>query len=351
MNPILNPSLNPITSTSTSRTEPAADYDYDVIVIGGSYAGLSGALQLARARRRLLVVDAGQRRNRFAGNSHGFLTRDGQPAAAIAAEGRTQLAAYPTVRFHDGMAVDARPLEARPLVDRPGVARPGVARPLEARPDADGFIVTLDNGASVSAARLLLATGVRDELPPVPGLAERWGKSVFHCPYCHGYELDEGRIGVLANGPMSLHHAQMLPHWGRVTLFTNDTCPLDAAQQADLDGRGVKVEHTRVERIDDAATVVLADGRRIVMDGLFTFGRLHMASPIAAQLGCVLDDGPLGSLVRTDETRQTTMPGVFAAGDAIRNAGNVAMAVADGSMAGVGVHRSLLFGIAPFSKT
>lgn len=298
--------------------------EFDVIVIGGSYAGLSGALQLARARRRLLVVDAGRRRNRFAGDSHGFLTRDGQPAAAIAQEGRDQLAAYPTVRWHDGLAT-------------------------KAQAEGDGFRVELDDGRTVRAARLLLATGVRDELPPVPGLAERWGQSVFHCPYCHGYELDEGRIGVIASGPMSVHQAQMLPHWGRVTLFTNGVCPLDEAQLADLDARGVQVEHTPVERIGDSATVVLADGRHMEMDGLFTFGRLHMASPVAEQLGCALDDGPLGPFIRTDETRQTTVPGVFAAGDAIRNAGNVAMAVADGAMAGVGAHRSLLFGVAPFS--
>lgn len=318
-----------MTTTMTATEQRIAaqpERDFDAIVIGGSYAGLSGALQLARARRRLLVVDAGQRRNRFASDSHGFLTRDGHPAAAIAQEGRTQLAAYPTVHWHDGLA-------------------------LEARADGDGFIVTLDNKESVRAARLVLATGVRDELPPIPGLVERWGKSVFHCPYCHGYELDQGRIGVLASSPMSVHQAQMLPHWGQVTLFTNDVCPLDDAQLADLDARGVRVEHARVERIDDTATVVLADGRRAQMDGLFTFGRLHMASPIAAQLGCALDDGPLGLYIRTDDTRQTTVPGVFAAGDAMRNASNVAMAVADGTMAGVGAHRSLLFGIAPFMKT
>jgi len=302
---------------------------FDAVVIGGSYAGLSGALQLARARRRVLVVDAGQRRNRFAGDSHGFLTRDGHPAATIAAEGRAQLAAYPTVRFYDGLALGAQ-------ADGDG--------------DDIGFSVELDDGTRVDAARLLLATGVRDELPPIPGLAERWGKSIFHCPYCHGYELDQGRIGVIASSPMSLHQAQMLPHWGRVTLFANEVCPLDAEQQADLDRRGVAVEHARVERIEERATVILADGRRLEMDGLFTFGRLHMASPVAAGLGCVLDDGLLGAYIRTDDTRQTTVPGVFAAGDAMRNAGNVAMAVADGAMAGVGVHRSLLFGVAPFSK-
>ncbi|WP_370660622.1 NAD(P)/FAD-dependent oxidoreductase [Massilia arenae] len=296
--------------------------EYDAIVIGGSYAGLSAALQLARARRKVLVVDAGQRRNRFASDSHGFLTRDGQPAAAIAREGRANVAVYPNVAWHDGQA-------------------------LAAHLDADGFIVELDGANRVRGRRLVLATGVRDELPPIEGLAERWGKSVFHCPYCHGYELDEGRIGVLASGPLSVHQAQMLPHWGQVTLFTNGVCPLDEAQRADLAERGVQVDETPVARLADHATVVLADGRREAMAGLFTFGRVHMASPIARDLGCAFDEGPIGPYIRTDEARQTTVPGVFAGGDAMRAASSVALAVADGAMAGVGAHRSLLFGLAP----
>ena len=296
--------------------------EYDAIVIGGSYAGLSAALQLARARRKVLVIDAGQRRNRFASDSHGFLTRDGQPAAAIAALGREDVAAYRNVAWHDGLARDARP-------------------------EAERFIVDLDGAGSVRGKRLVLATGVRDELPPIDGLPERWGKSVFHCPYCHGYELNEGRIGVLASGPLSVHQAQMLPHWGQVTLFTNGVCPLDDAQRADLAERGVQVDETPVARLADHATVVLADGRQEAMTGLFTFGRLHMASPIAQQLGCAFEEGPLGLFIRTDETRQTTVPGVFAGGDAMRAASSVALAVADGAMAGVGAHRSLLFGLAP----
>jgi len=296
--------------------------EFDAIVIGGSYAGLSAALQLARARRKVLVVDAGQRRNRFASDSHGFLTRDGQSAAGIAAEGRANVAAYPNVAWHDGLAQAARA-------------------------DGDGFLVDLDGAGTARASRLVLATGVRDELAPIDGLAERWGRSVFHCPYCHGYELNEGRIGVLAGGPLAVHQAQMLPHWGQVTLFTNGVCPLDAEQCADLRARGVTVDDTPVVRLVEHATVELSDGRREAMAGLFTYGRLHMASPIAGQLGCAFDEGPLGPYIRTDEGRQTTVPGVFAGGDAMRAASTVAFAVADGAMAGAGAHRSLLFGLAP----
>jgi thioredoxin reductase len=309
---------------NTFEATPAATTHYDAIIIGGSYAGLSAALQLARARRRILVVDAGKRRNRYANNSHGFLTRDGQPAADIAAEGRANVAAYPNVDWHDGTATAARR-------------------------DGDAFVVELDSAGTVRAARLVLATGVRDELPPIDGLAERWGKSVFHCPYCHGYELNEGRIGVLASGPLSVHQAQMLPHWGQVTFFTNGVCPLDDAQRADLHARGVEVDDTPVRRLVNVATVVLEDGRQEIMTGLFTYGRVHMASPIAEQLGCAFDQGPLGPFIRTDEGRQTTVPAVFAAGDAMRAASSVALSVADGAMAGVGAHRSLLFGVTPFA--
>ena len=311
-----------------NTTEPtpaqASPLPYDAIIIGGSYAGLSAALQLARARRRILVIDAGQRRNRFAADSHGFLTRDGQPAADIAAEGRANVAAYPNVHWHDGTATSARQ-------------------------DGDTFVIELDGASTVRGARLVLATGVRDDLPPIEGLAERWGKSVFHCPYCHGYELNEGRIGVLVSGPLSVHQAQMLPHWGQVTFFTNGVCPLDDAQRADLQARGVQIDDTPVRRLVNVATVVLEDGRQDIMTGLFTYGRVHMTSPIAEQLGCAFEQGPLGPFIRTDEGRQTTVPAVFAAGDAMRAASSVALSVADGAMAGIGAHRSLLFGVTPFA--
>ncbi|MEW6759576.1 MAG: NAD(P)/FAD-dependent oxidoreductase [Pseudomonadota bacterium] len=299
---------------------PIQNETFDAIVVGGSYAGLSAALQLARARRRVLVVDAGRRRNRFAQDSHGFLGRDGQPAAAIAQAGRKDVAAYPNVSWHAGAAVYARA-------------------------DGEGFRIELEGADPVHGRRLVLATGVRDELPAIEGLAERWGRSVFHCPYCHGYELQQGDIGILANSELSFHQAMMLPDWGRVTLFTNGRFEPSEEQRAAMAQRGVAaIEDSLVARIEDAATVVLADGRRFPMAGLFTYGRTHMASPLAERLGCAFDEGPMGRFIRTDERKQTTVPGVYAGGDAARAAGNVAIAVADGAMAGTGAHQSLMFG-------
>jgi thioredoxin reductase len=290
---------------------------YDAIIVGGSYAGLSAGLQLARARRSVLVIDEGLRRNRFAESSHGFLGHDGRAPGAIAADGRTQLLAYPSVTWLD-------------------------ARAAATRKTAKGFEIDAANDSHV-AQRLILATGVGDQLPDVPGLAERWGKSVFHCPYCHGYELRRGRIGVIASSDLSMHHALMLPDWGETTLFLNDAFVPDEGQMAQLRKRGVSLEREPIAKISDHATVELRDGRAIALDGMFTVTRISSKDPLAEQLGCDFEDGPIGPVVKTNAMKETTVPGVFACGDVARMAGNVALAVGDGVMAGVAAHRSLMF--------
>lgn len=292
---------------------------YDVIIVGGSYAGLSAGLQLARARRKVLVIDAGQRRNRFAATSHGFLGQDGQAPDVIAAEGRSQLMEYPTVTWVQDSVV-------------------------QAAVEQGGFSVRTQCNGEFQAKRLILATGVVDELPAIEGVKERWGTRVFHCPYCHGYELDQGRIGVLAASPLAMHHALMLPDWGTTTLFTNGVFTPDAEQQAQLDRRGVTVEPGGVVRLSgERADVELVDGRVIPLDGVFTMSRTHI-SPLAQQLGCELADGPTGAYLHTNETRQTSVAGVFACGDTSLAAGSVALAVAEGVRAGVGAHFSLISG-------
>lgn len=294
----------------------------DFAVIGGSYAGMSAALQLARARRNVLVVDAAQRRNRCvdeAGETaHGFLTQDGRAPAEIAADAREQLMNYPSVDWMHGTADGAR-----------------VA--------SDGRLEFHAGTEAISAGRLILATGVRDVLPPVPGLAESWGRSVFHCPYCHGYEMNAGRIGIIAASPLAQHHALMLPDWGSPTLFLNGAYTPNAEELAAIARRGTQVETTLIERIGGVADVVLQDGRMFTMNGLFTQPRTLLSSPIAGQLGCILEDGPMGMFIVVDEGKATSVPNVFACGDAARAAGNVTLAVADGAMAGFGAHRSTMF--------
>lgn len=292
---------------------------HDVLILGGSYAGLSAGLQLARARRKVLVIDTGLRRNRFARTSHGFLTQDGSTPADIAAEARAQLMEYRTVEWLQAEATHAERVQ-------------------------DGFRVALRDGTDVTGKRLVLATGVTDVLPELEGLAERWGKSVFHCPYCHGYELDEGSIGVLATSPLSMHQALMLPDWGPTTFFLNGAFEPDRDQLLQLAGRNVSVERGLVSRLDgERADVVMRDGRVLPMDGLFTTTRTVVSVPFAEQLGCTFDDGPLGRYIRTDAMKATTVAGVFACGDAARSTGSVALAVGDGAMAGAATHRSLMF--------
>jgi thioredoxin reductase len=301
-----------------------SDTIYEVIIIGGSYAGLSAALQLGRARRKVLVIDEGLRRNRFASHSHGFITRDGADPADIAAEARAQVMEYSTVDW-----VSARADAARQNMERASNLAP--------------FEVMVAN-ALYRSRRLILALGVRDILPTIKGLKERWGRSVFHCPYCHGYELNQGRIGVLAGSELSMHHALMLPDWGTTTLLLNQAFQPDARQLAALEGRGVIIERTPVRAIEGRADVQFEDGRSLSFSGLFALAPFEVSTSIPQQLALDMEVGPLGSTIRTDAMKETSLPGVFACGDAARPMASVALAVGDGSLAGVGAHRSLMFG-------
>lgn len=291
---------------------------HDVIVVGGSYAGISAALQVARARRRVLVIDAGSRRNRFATSSHGFLGQDGRDPAAIVATGRAELLAYPTVTWLDASATTARAND-------------------------DGFVLELASGDYVQGKRLVLASGVTDELPAIPGLLERWGTRVFHCPYCHGYELNGGRIGLIATSPQSFHQAMLLPDWGPTTYFTRGLFEPIADELAALARRGVEIERRAVREVTGSADVILEDGHLASFVGLFVVSTVRIAMSLVAQLGCALEEGPLGAFVKTDAMRETSVRGVFACGDIAVAASSVATAVGEGSLAGIRAHQSLIF--------
>ncbi|MDO5895589.1 NAD(P)/FAD-dependent oxidoreductase [Agrobacterium sp. Azo12] len=299
------------------------DTMYDVIIIGGSYAGLSAAIQLGRARRKVLIIDEGLRRNRFAAHSHGFITQDGVDPAVIAAKAREQVLNYPTVTWLSGRADSAQKL---------------------ATSDTDAGFEVFAKSARHLSRRLLLATGVKDLLPAIEGLAERWGKAVFHCPYCHGYELNQGPIGVIAGSELSMHHALMLPDWGPTTLLLNDAFTPDTEQLAALTARGTTLVRCPITAITGHADINLADGRVLSFAGLFAMAPFELASPIATDLALEMEQGPLGATIKTDVMKETSLPGVFACGDAARPMASVALAVGDGNLAGAGVHRSLMFG-------
>ncbi|MDQ5822855.1 MAG: NAD(P)/FAD-dependent oxidoreductase [Chloroflexota bacterium] len=294
---------------------------YDAITIGGSFAGLSAAMYIARARRSVCIIDTGSPRNRFASHSHGFFAQDGSAPLTMLATARSQVAAYPTVAFVEGAAISA-------------------AR------EPDGFSVTLATGEVLESRRLVLAFGISDELPAIPGLAERWGKTVLHCPYCHGFELSGQRMGVLYISPRSIQQAMLIAEWGPTTLYLNGVSEPDESLDQ-LQKRGVTIEPATVRALlgegAQLSAIELIDGRTSGVEALYLGPRTRLNSEIAQQLGCELDEGAFGSMIRTDDAKMTTVPGVYAVGDITRSVHNVTWASADGVTAGMAVHRSLVF--------
>lgn len=295
---------------------------HDAIIIGGSFAGLSAATYLARGRRTVRVIDAGKPRNRFAEHSHGFLAQDGSNPLSMLETAKAQVEAYPTVTFTRGKAVSGSG-------------------------EIDNFRIELDSGEIVEGRRLILAFGISDELPDIPGLAERWGNTVIHCPYCHGYEFSDRQLGVLNLSPMSVHQAMLISEWGPTTFFIDEGMEPDAEALAELQRRGVKIERSPVRALcgqgKELSQVELEDGRLVPVDALYIGPRNRLNSEIAGIFGCAMDELPLGRTIRTDGLKTTTVPGIFAAGDITRGAHSVAWSVADGVTAGTAAHRSLVF--------
>jgi thioredoxin reductase len=294
----------------------------DAIIIGGGFAGLSAAYILGRARRHVTIIDSGTPRNRFAAHSHGVLALDGKSGLEILADARRQLVAYPTVTFIEGQA------------DSAGGT-------------IDNFHVHLAGRDPITARRLLLANGMEDRLPEIPGLKERWGKTVLHCPYCHGYEIGGGPIGVIAMHSMSAHQAAVVADWGDVTLFTNAMPEPDETARSLLERRNVSLQPGAVSAIetgaDEMLRVRLANGRVFEVKALFVGPDMHIRGPFAENLGCRLEETPAGKIIATDAVKATSAAGVYAAGDIARAFGNITLSSADGVMAGLGVHQSLMF--------
>lgn len=293
--------------------------NYDVIIIGGSYAGLSAALVLGRSLRRVLVIDTGKPCNRRTPHSHGFLTRDGETPTQLAAIAREQVSLYPTVSFKAGTATSAHQI-------------------------AGGFRVRTDDGESYEGRKLMLATGLLDVMPDIPGFADCWGRSVLHCPYCHGYEVHSQPLGVLANGETGYEMATLIQQWSRqLTLFTNGPSTLTDEQQrvlAQLDIPIVETPLAAIEHTDGFLTaLVLADGSRVTPTALFARVPLLQTSDIAQQLGCELTDQ---TFVKVTGTGETTVPDVFAVGDATTMMRQVAVAVASGVKTGAWINRVLI---------
>ncbi|WP_329001436.1 NAD(P)/FAD-dependent oxidoreductase [Kribbella sp. NBC_00709] len=299
---------------------------YDVVVIGGGAAGLSGALALVRSRRSVLVVDDGTPRNAPADGVHNFLTRDGTPPGEIYALGRQEVIGYGG-EFADGTVTTARQ-------------------------DDDGFTVELADGTTYRSRRLLVTTGLTDVLPDVPGLAERWGKDVIHCPYCHGWEVRDQAIGVLATSSMALHQVQLFRQLSAdVTLFLHTAPEPTDEQWEDLAARGISVVQGKVEQIevtDDRITGVRLEGGTVVPRQA-----LAVQTTVRARAGFLADLGleptlienngvEIGTAVQVDGMGATEVPGVFAAGNVTNPMAQVMPSAAAGLMAGAGINFDLI---------
>lgn len=295
------------------------DTSFDVIVVGGSYAGLSAALALGRALRKVLVIDSGQPCNRFTPHSHNFITQDGQTPQAIAAAARAQVQQYPTVQFLDGLAMVGEQTAA-------------------------GFRIQTETGQAFDTRRLIFATGVRDLLPDLPGFAECWGKTVIHCPYCHGYEVRGEPTGILANGDMGFHYAQLIHNWTQdLTLLTNGPATFSAEQASQLAARSVRVVEAELAALQHEQgrlqEVQFADGSRLALRALYARPPQKQHCDIPASLGCELTEQ---GLLHVDVMQKTNVAGVFACGDNTTMMRSVANAVGAGNMAGAAANNDML---------
>ena len=294
----------------------------DVVIIGGSFAGLAAALQLGRARRKVTVLDTGLPRNRFARHSHGLLGHDHKPPLDILAEARQQLARYPTIRL-----VSARADSVCGAIDH--------------------FSVLTGDGESLGARRLILSYGVADQMPDVPGFAESWGTSIVPCPYCDGFEVAGRHWGLVWSGPQSHQSVRLFHDWtDKLTVFADGhDIPTDI--QADLARRNIPVVDGRIAGIARLgahnATIKLDSGPDVAVDILFAHPRNKPSASLHESMGLATVDTPVGIALMVDERRETSTPGIYAAGDLTTPfLPSVTQASSQGAMAGIFAQQSML---------
>jgi len=294
-------------------------HDFEVIIIGGSYAGLSAGMALGRALRRVLIIDSGKPCNRQTPHSHNFLTQDGETPKAIWEKARAQVEKYDTVTFYSGLAVTGAKTES-------------------------GFSITTDKGNTFQAGKLIIASGISDQMPDIPGFAECWGISVIHCPYCHGYEVRNEATGILSKGDMAFEFSKLVHHWTKdLTLLTNGPADLTDAQQQKLQSHHITLVEKAIEAIDHQKgyirQVVFKDGSTLALKALYAKIPFVQHSGIPAQLGCELTEH---GFIKADAFQKTTVPGVYVCGDSCTMMRSVSNAVATGTMAGAMLNKELV---------
>lgn len=292
---------------------------YDAIVIGGSYSGLAAAMGLGRALRKVLVIDSGLPSNRFTAEAHNFLTHDGSSPGEILRAAREQIRRYQTVTFLNGVAVAAR-------LER------------------DTFHVTIENGETHLASKLVLATGIIDQLPGISGLAECWGKSVLHCPYCHGYEVRGAKTAILGNGDYALEFSSLISNWTfDLTLLTNGQSTLTVDQASKIASQNIKIIENDIESIHHVDgyvdRILFNDRPPILIDAIYTKPRLQQHSNLASMLGCEMSDE---GYIKVDGAQRTTIPGVYACGDNSSKMRTLANAISMGTTTAISLNKELV---------
>jgi thioredoxin reductase len=292
---------------------------FDVIIIGGSYAGLATGMGLGRALRSVLIIDSGMPANRYTPHSHNFLTHDGQAPGEIAAIAKEQVKAYDTVIMIDGQVVKA---------EKAG----------------GGFFVALGDGSSYYASNLVFATGIIDVFPDIPGFAESWGKSVLHCPYCHGYEVRNVPTGILGNGDYAFEFGSLISNWtSDLTIYTNSPSSLSGDQSAKLLSHNIRIVEDSIARFKNIDgyidEIVFVNGRAESVKALYARPAFKQHSHLPEALGCEMsDDG----YIKVDSAQRTTVPGIYACGDNVTRIRTLANAVSMGTTTAISLNKDMI---------
>ncbi|NIF04276.1 NAD(P)/FAD-dependent oxidoreductase [Chryseobacterium sp. Tr-659] len=291
--------------------------NFDVIIIGGSYSGLSAAMALGRSLRNVLIIDNGKPCNRQTPHSHNFITHDGRTPKEIASLAKKDLEKYNTIRFHQDKAV-------------------------KVSQHNDGFEVETEAGEVFSAKKLIVATGIKDIMPDIPGFAECWGISVLHCPYCHGYEVKNEATGILSNGDMAYEFSKLIFNMTKdLTLFTNGRANLSDEQREKLKGNKININEDEIESIEHENghlhKMIFKNGNSVALKVLYA--KIPFEQNINVEnLDCEITEQ---GFIKVDAMQKTTTPGVFACGDNVTMMRSVANAIAQGNFAGAMVNKEL----------
>ncbi|MET7036496.1 NAD(P)/FAD-dependent oxidoreductase [Elizabethkingia miricola] len=295
------------------------DIVFDVIIIGGSYAGLSSAMSLGRSLRNVLIIDGGKPCNRQTPHSHNFLTHDGKTPQEISQIAKEQVKQYPTVQFYEGETVKGKKTDA-------------------------GFIITTNTGEEFSSRKLILAAGIKDIMPDIKGFSESWGISVIHCPYCHGYEYRNEKTGIIANGERAVHMASLINNLTKdLTILTSGPADFDTEQREKLERHNIPVIEKKITEIEHqnghVDNIVFEDGTKMNFKAVYAAIPFIQNCDIAEQLGCELTEQ---GYIQVDSMQKTNIPGVFACGDSTSMMRSVALAVGSGNLAGAMLNMELV---------